>query len=238
MSYRHGDPPLFGEELERLEAEAAAYSLEALDPVDMPAYLGHLTTCAYCRELVNSYREAASQLASLPETAEGASRGRSRLLRAARAEPMGRPASRRLSLVPAWSGWVAAAAVLVFSLGIQLWPRPQPMEAMIGSAVAQGGKVARIEAVQAGYYASVVVPRSGDAWLVAGKLPALAPGQVYQVWGISGQSVASMGVMPANAPMCKLEGEMSGPMTIAITVEPGPNGSPAPSGQPFLAGVI
>jgi hypothetical protein len=68
-------------------------------------------------------------------------------------------------------------------------------------------------------------------------LAAPAQGQVYQLWALGGGTTASAGVMAEGQRSgVALLGDLSGVQMVAVTMEPGPNGSLAPTTD-VLAGV-
>jgi anti-sigma-K factor RskA len=78
--------------------------------------------------------------------------------------------------------------------------------------------------------------------LLAAQLPALAEGRVYQLWSIAGQaapvSAGTFEVQPDGSALVRVPaGTLLTPETVfAVTDEPGPQGSPAPTTTPLIVG--
>ncbi|MGE5827206.1 MAG: anti-sigma factor domain-containing protein, partial [Micromonosporaceae bacterium] len=68
-------------------------------------------------------------------------------------------------------------------------------------------------------------------------LPAPAEGQLYQLWALGGGTTTSAGVMAEGQRSgVALLGDLTGVQVLAVTMEPAPSGSPAPTTD-VLAGV-
>ena len=98
----------------------AAHALDALDALDQRAFEEHLATCAECRAEVDSFREAAAALATMPDAEAPPPALRERLLERARVErPTVVPLRPRRSRAVLVSGVLAAAAVVAaVALGV------------------------------------------------------------------------------------------------------------------------
>jgi anti-sigma-K factor RskA len=78
--------------------------------------------------------------------------------------------------------------------------------------------------------------------LLAAQLPALAEGRVYQLWSIAGQdapvSAGTFEVQPDGTALVRVPGggQLTPETVFAVTDEPGPQGSPAPSTTPLIVG--
>ena len=77
-----------------------------------------------------------------------------------------------------------------------------------------------------------------QAILVVENLPPLQPGQVYQVWLIRNGQPEGAGVLTVSSGETAMRADMSRYQVIALTIEPGPDGSPLPTTQPIMAGNI
>ncbi|MFN8534807.1 MAG: anti-sigma factor [Dehalococcoidia bacterium] len=81
--------------------------------------------------------------------------------------------------------------------------------------------------------AIVLPPGTQPAILLAGELPPLSANQVYQVWVVRGSQPTSAGVFRDPSQPVSLSAAVRPGDTVAITIEPGPVGSPGPTSQPF-----
>lgn len=75
----------------------------------------------------------------------------------------------------------------------------------------------------------------------ANKLPALSPGRVYQLWVIAGGAPVSVGILTPAADgvatmTVALPSAMASPSAVAVTAEPGPDGSKTPTMPILLMG--
>lgn len=62
LAHPHGPARLGQRERDALEAHAAAYALDALDPDERDVFQVHLDTCHYCRALVREFAEVVGHL--------------------------------------------------------------------------------------------------------------------------------------------------------------------------------
>lgn len=215
-----------------------AYALGAL-PADERATLDeHLASCPACRQELRSLLAAARTLAlSVDERAPSPSL-RERIRSAAleereRAAPIaGRElpprASRiamlreRRQLIP----WLAAAVFLLFSVAMLVWNLQLRQE--IESIALQPAA-----APQA--HGQVVYLRDWNIMLITVEdLPPLQPGQVYQVWLIEGDRPLSAGVFDQPDGRFAVAADITDYSAIAITIEQGPLGNPAPTSEPIV----
>ncbi len=134
---------------------------------------------------------------------------------------------RRLS-----SGWLAAAALLLITLGLLGWnlrlrdelaEPPATIVALAPEPVAPdaGGEV-------------TIDPAEGLILLDVHGLPPLAEGMVYQAWliGPASETPVPAGAFAAPDARHAITADMAeGWTTLAITVEPGPFGLPEPTGE-------
>lgn len=240
------------EELERL---IAAYVLGAAEPDEARRIEAHLEACASCREVSARLGRVISAVPLATEESRPPSRLRTAVLAAAAAHPPSgarpqlptrrfpRPA--RLPLASRFPAWPAAAAALVvaaFGLGAGLGlavgqhqqPAPAPTTAQYslagsGSLAAASGRVIELK-------------RDGITLVDFSGLPQPAAGRVYELWIIPGSgSPLPAGVFVPDAGGSKvllLDRSLAGAKLLAVTSEPGPAGSPAPTEQPSLAGKV
>ena len=80
-----------------------------------------------------------------------------------------------------------------------------------------------------------------QAMVTVSNLPPLQPGQVYQLWLIAGGPPEGAGVLIApggGTGGTMVQGDVTRYQRLAITIEPGPSGSVAPTTPPILAGTL
>jgi anti-sigma-K factor RskA len=110
----------------------------------------------------------------------------------------------------------------------------------IVQAIAGATALAKLEGPGGG--ATVLQAADGEV-LLAAQLPPLASGQVYQLWVIAGQAApesggvftvdsAGFGVLALGA------GAAASGVTLAVTAEPGPDGSPGPTSTILIDGEL
>ncbi|MFN8517404.1 MAG: anti-sigma factor [Chloroflexia bacterium] len=90
-------------------------------------------------------------------------------------------------------------------------------------------------AATAGQVASGTItylPAQQQAVIVVNNLPALASGQVYQLWLITGNNVQPSTVFLT--PTTAVQANLTQFQVAAITIEPGPTGSTAPTSTPIV----
>jgi len=135
-------------------------------------------------------------------------------------------------------GWLAAAALFLVSLGLGV------RDWMASSQLAAAPVQWQLAPTAAGVNASgtlLFVRRTGTATLVLTQLPALGAGKVYEAWLIKGGSAVPAGIFqPASDGSASLilKGEPSRYDTVAVTEEPGPQGSAIPTAKPFVSGSL
>jgi hypothetical protein len=110
----------------------------------------------------------------------------------------------------------------------------------IAQAVADATELARLEGPGGG--ASVLRAADGEL-LLAAQLPPLASGQVYQLWLIAGQEApVSGGVFTVGGDgvgvLALGPGAAASGLTLAVTAEPGPDGSPGPTTDVLIIGEL
>ena len=130
------------------------------------------------------------------------------------------------SVVP----WAAAAALLlVVSVGLLLWNLR--LQDRAGAPAAS--TVALVPAVTAlGATGELRIDPEADLLVLDVQgLPPLAPGEVYQVWLIGEGEPEPFGVFAAPTARHAVAADPAAYQTLAITAEPGPLGSPGPTGE-------
>ncbi|HLG70188.1 MAG TPA: anti-sigma factor [Chloroflexota bacterium] len=144
---------------------------------------------------------------------------------------------RRLWWQRTWS--LAAAAVLAalaLGLGVRDW--------MVSSQLAAAPMSWQLAPALAGTRttgALVYLPRQNLATLTLEGLQPLAPDRVYEVWLIKAGKPEPAGVFKPSADGSAssiLDRPPSGFDTVAVTEEPGPQGSSTPTSQPLVTGSI
>ncbi len=215
-----------------------AYALAALPAEERTALERHLATCPTCRLELRSLLAAARALPlSVDERIPSPSlreRIRSAALeereRAAHAaEPESPPSTSRIavlherrSLVP----WLAAAVLLLFSVAMLVWNLQLRQEIE---------SIALKPAAAPQAHGKVIYLREWNIVLITVEdLPPLQPGQVYQVWLIEGNQPVSAGVFTQPDGRFAVAADIADYSAIAITIEQGPLGSPAPTSEPIV----
>jgi anti-sigma-K factor RskA len=172
---------------------------------------------------------------------------RERILNAAReggaVVPMRRPAQDRPARFRIPLG--AVAAIVVVALGVGLVAGDA-----IGSRLHQPGPPAQSQRFTLQGYGpmssvsatAVDVKSQGIVLVSFAGLPELPPGKVYQLWLVTPDNHAdSAGVFVPDANGGKVlvvEHSLSGYKLMAVTVEAGPSGAPAPTQQPQIYGAV
>ena len=233
-----------------------AYALGAVTPDERRAVAEHLTTCDECPAELAQLRAAVHALPLALEDREPSPALRDRIEATIRQElangrgqeggrpaavlpgpqlpttatrPLGRSNLRRLPVPP----WAAAAIVLLaLSLGVLIWnlqlrqaERPEPAETIaLQPAEAAPGTSAQLTYLE-----------DRQVMIVAFRdLPALSPGQVYQLWLFRGDVPIPSGVFGPSRTECAVAADPAEYRALAVTREPGPLGSPGPTGEPIF----
>lgn len=234
----------------------AVYVLAALDGAELAQFRAHLPTCPICTAEVATLGVTAAQLPLLiDETAPESQPSpalRQRLLDAVAAEraavrpivasrPLLRfPGMRRLPQVYA----VAAVLLLALSLSLLAWNLTIQGDLRQLRSERDQAQAALVEtrfqlAATAGQSASGEIVYLADrqqAFIVVNGLPALAPGQVYQLWLIQDGKPQPSTVFLT--PTTAVQANLSQYQVAAITIEPGPLGSLAPTTKPIVSGAL
>jgi anti-sigma-K factor RskA len=244
-----------------------AFALDAVDPAGSAAIRAHLGVCPRCRDDVAHYQQAATMLANTGAEAPAgvwdaiAARIEAPPSSTARFPPLPRPASdeaavRRLRprmARRAVTAAVAVAAVAIVLLGVEVGHLDhrlnQVTAASAGQALTGAARNAlldpsaqRITLARVGSGSSpdaqVVVQRSGAAFLFNQGLPALPPGETYQLWAMIAGEAISVGVLGAHpATMAFSVDAAANTKAFAVTVEPA-GGSVAPTRPPVASTTI
>lgn len=235
-----------------LEASVAAWVLGALDGEEAEALRVHVEGCASCREVAARLRRVVGALPLAVDEVAPPRRLRDRVLAAAIASPPDsvRPVAVRVARSPR-PPWrmpripvyaVAAVAVVALLAGAVLdrelqGPPITPAPNQAGRFTLSGHQD------MSGAQATVIDLRSDGLALVDFRgLPALAPGRVYEVWLIrQGGNPEPAGVFVPDsngARVVLVNRSLAGYSVMAVTNEPGPDGSAAPTQQPQLYGNV
>jgi anti-sigma-K factor RskA len=231
-----------------------AYALGAVDDGEAAAVRAHLATCAECQAEVAVLWTAVDALPALADPLEPPPALRERISSAVLADvpiasvppaPLAPPAPPPpLGAVPMpepvrparwWATpapWVAAAAVLLLvAAGLLVWNLRLRQELTATSGV----ETVALAPTDAAPGASGEVrydPSNQLLILDARDLPPLAPGEVYEVWLIGPEGAPQpAGVFDQPTATHAIVADRDQFDTLAITAEPGPLGSVAPTGE-------
>lgn len=240
-----------------MENAVAALVLDALEPQEEAAVRAHLASCPNCRELESRLRRAVASVPLAAEAAVPPPRLRESILRAAGAQPQAaaprpravvaaRPPSRPRVRRPPWLvAGLAASLVAVVALAGWNLSLTQRLHAPSGPQQTAPMTTVAITPTSAGTIEGargelVRVPSKGIAVVEFSHLPAAPAGRVYQLWvGPSATQVESAGVFVPDQDGSKVllvHQNLAHDHLIAVTLEPAPDGSPAPTQSPGLAG--
>ena len=221
------------DELEELIAIDALDGLDQADHERMVALMAeHGPDCPDCRRLTLEFGEVAEAVAAMVDPVPMSEGAEEALIRAVRAAPV-RP------IRPAWRirparRWIAAAAVAAV-LAV--------LGGVIGYVLAPnapaGLRTLALTGNVPGQLSLVYQPGRQDARLFGAGMADPGAGKVYELWY---QPSAGAKMVPAGV-FSPSDGSVAGaPVTVgksfvlvAVTVEPGPKGSPQPTSQPILA---
>lgn len=231
-----------------------AYALDAVDPDERAVVERHLAACARCRAEVQEHRETAALLAhSGGDAPAGVWQ---RIADSLEDPPPG------LRLVPV-SGtpavprrrWpsrlaiaaVAAAAVVVVALGVQVRQQDQridrlqvalqdPLVPAFQAALEDpGSEVFELASADGRLALRAVVTNDGVGYLRAAALPRLDDDRTYQLWGAAGDELISLGVLGARPDIVSFRAD---PYTaFAVTEEEAP-GAVVSRNPPLVAGSV
>ena len=203
------------------------YALDAVDPDEAATVEAHLAVCHRCAAEVAEHREVAAMLAHSGAPApEGLWTRISASLEEAPPEmdlQLARPsaasdavvdlAERRRRRAPRWLPGAAVAAALVVAAlvaGLVIGDDGSSGDRSDQIAAPDLEDVARIvmndpdatkvvlSSTEGDLEAPAAIDVDGSGYLMGNTLPALDEGQTYQLWGISGDLVVSLGVLGAS----------------------------------------
>lgn len=244
---------------------AGAYVLDALEPEEHVAFEAHLQTCAACREEVAQLRQVVDVLPLAVEPLEPPPDLRDRILaeldsprQQLTVMPGGTPARaagaapRRSWFLEHTAPLATAAALLVASLaGWNVYLQTHngssatdTVTALVADAQKSGATVYPVGATAIDPAASAVLvqPRGATpAYAIIRGLSAPPKNKVYEVWFMHGTRPTSEAVFipsGSGAQIIHLATPTAGYDLSAVTVEPAPHGSSAPTTPFLLAGKL
>lgn len=241
---------------EEISELLGAYALDAVEPDERALVEEHLTDCAKCRAEVADHREVASMLAhggsdapdglwdriagTLDATPPALDLSRVTSLDDARQ-------TRRRRIIGFGPALVAAAAVLVAFLGVQVRAQDhrindlhaalrQPLAPAFDVALDDpGSKVFELASTDGGLALRGAITKDGVGYLRAVSLPKLADDRTYQLWGLNGAELVSLGVLGDRPTVVQFQAaRFTG---FAITEEKAP-GVVRSSNPPVVAGTL
>jgi anti-sigma-K factor RskA len=235
-----------------------AFALGAVDADEAATVRAHLATCAECQAEMAELWLAVDRLPNTIEPMEASPALRDRIAAAIVAEAASpAPAQTVLSAAPApepvptvapappapepsrqpasfWSRatpWAAAAILLLLAAGLLVWNlrlRAQLATTPVAETIALAPTDAAPEARGEVTY----LPQDDLFLLDVRDLPPLEPDQVYEVWLIGEDGVpAPAGVFDQPTDQHAIVADRDRYDTLAITAEPGPLGTAAPTGE-------
>lgn len=237
-----------------LQELLGAYALDAVEPDEAAAIETHLTECPRCRAEVAEHREAATLLAfagspapdALWDRVAGALDEPPPPLGLAPVVPM-RP--RRAGPTRALVAAVAVAAAVIAALGVEVVRQDHRIDrlaavtdqrgleqAAAAAAVAPGARTVRLRSGDGRQTADAIVLPDGRGYLVQARLPAVAAGHTYQLWGIVAGQPISLGLLGGDPAISSFRAV--GPLSaLAITAE-AEGGAAAPTVAPIVQGAL
>ncbi len=233
---------------EELEAMVAPWVLDALDPAAAEAVRTHVEGCASCREVAARLRRVVGALPLAVDEVSPPARLRDRVLGAAAAspraaapvaKPVRRPSPPRTApRMPAYA--LAAVAVVALLIGVLIGQVTLHSQ-QSGPQVARFTLTGHQDMADAG--ATVVDLKSDGVALVDFRgLPPPGANRVYEVWLVpsKGDPVPAAVFVPDSngSRVVLVNRSLSGYSVMAVTNEPAPDGSSAPTQQPQLYGNV
>jgi anti-sigma-K factor RskA len=233
-----------------------AFALGAVDAEEAATVRAHLATCAECQAEIAELWLAVDSLPDMIEPMEPPPALRDRIATAIAAEaasplppPLASPAPDPVpAIAPAppvpepirrpasfWSKvtlWAAAAAILLLlSVGLLVW-NLRLQEQIATAPVAETIALAPTDVAPDARGEVTYLPQDDLFMLEVRDLPPLEPDQVYEVWLIGEDGVpAPAGVFDQPTDQHAIVADRDRYDTLAITAEPGPLGTEAPTGE-------
>jgi negative regulator of sigma E activity len=235
-----------------------AFALGAVDTEEAASVRAHLATCAECQAEMAELWIAVDSLPNTVEPMEPPPALRGRIAAAIAAEvaspapaPPAPSAARASEPVPTvapappapepirkpasfWSRatpWAAAAAILLLlSAGLLVW-NLRLREQIASAPVAETIALAPTNAAPGAGGEVTYLPQDKLLMLDVRDLPPLEPNQVYEVWLIGAEGPVPAGVFDQPTDQHAVVADRGQYETLAITAEPGPLGTEAPTGE-------
>jgi anti-sigma-K factor RskA len=236
-----------------------AFALGAVDAEEAATVRAHLATCAECQAEMAELWLAVDSLPDMIEPMEPSPALRDRIAAAIMAEsaspapappaPLASPAPDPVpAIAPAppvpepirrpasfWSKvtpWAAAATILLLlSVGLLVW-NLRLQEQIATAPVAETIALAPTDLAPDARGEVTYLPQDDLFMLEVRDLPPLEPDQVYEVWLIGEDGVpAPAGVFDQPTDQHAIVADRDRYDTLAITAEPGPMGTEAPTGE-------
>jgi negative regulator of sigma E activity len=235
-----------------------AFALGAVDTEEAASVRAHLATCAECQAEMAELWLAVDSLPGLVEPMAPPPALRDRIAAAIAAEaasaapvpstPSATPAPELVpTIAPAppvpepirkpasfWSRatpWAAAAAILLLlSAGLLVW-NLRLREQIASAPVAETIALAPTNAAPGAGGEVTYLPQDKLLMLDVRDLPPLEPNQVYEVWLIGAEGPVPAGVFDQPTDQHAVVADRGQYETLAITAEPGPLGTEAPTGE-------
>lgn len=241
-----------------------AYVLGVLDPEASAAVSAHVAECPICQAERRRFEDTLGVLGTIAPGVDPVPDLRARLL-ARLDEPAPLPASGPTPVdpvaparsgIPAWFRLgLAAAAALVIGLGIWAAILARDLSRTRGDLAALQQQQIATQALLADPARAIplVADNAPDAYgtlyvgyeenhavLVARRLPPTPPNRVYQIWLVRGDTRVSAGVFTVNTSgsatvMIDAPAALTSYQRMGITEEPGPSGSPTPTGPRIVS---
>ena len=252
---------MIGEHVQEL---LPAYSLDALEDEELLQVESHLEQCPECAAALVSYQDVTARLASLVQPASPPGFLKRLLMGAASAFEADQPPRRlgaTFSHATLWRVGAVAALLLVAVLSGMVWTALR-----LNSLEGQNQRMEKALVQQRALAYLVAYPdtttfllesdeEEAPSWgmlignperewgmLVAMSMPDLQPGQVYQLWLVSGDQRFDAGTFVVDDTgygqlSVRLEEALLAFDALGVTVEP-EGGSGEPSGEPVLLGSL
>ena len=237
-----------------------AFALGAVDTEEAATVRRHLATCAECQAEMAELWLAVDSLPGMIEPVEPPPALRDRIAAAISAEaaspapvppapavvpapepvptiapapPMPEPIRRPASFWSRAAPWAAAAAVLLLlSAGLLVWNlRLQEQIQQATAPVAETIALAPTDVAPEARGEVTYLPQDDLFILDVRDLPPLEAGQVYEVWLIGAEGPVPAGVFDQPTDQHAIVADRERYDTLAITAEPGPLGTEAPTGE-------
>ncbi len=236
--------------MSEIHALVGAYAVDAVDDIERAAFERHLADCQACRLELASLHEAAATLATV-EHVEPPARMREQVLAGIGSirplppqvtpEQDGRAAPGRRRFRPA-ALVAAAAAVIALGAGGIVWQQVSDDDTSQAPTVSAADRVRAADDAEEytqdvdGTQVTVVRSTSlNQAVVLAPDMPSAPAGKVYELWLDHGDGMVPAGVMTGDEGEVRFEGDPGHALGAAITLEPAPDGSEAPTSEPMVS---